>query len=365
MGTRGMRGGDFDASYARDMSISVNTTESQLAQTPPMNFQYAIEYFGMEDMRFDKLYGHLAKGTMPARTETDIISYGLYTMQNQALKIGGRDIMTVGEATLDARKFHWFIPTEIKASAKNAMIDFAAITKMGGEFGASMAAAYADPSAPAPAMPDFAAITAAMEKHGLAKPNLNFNFGWNWNAASGDAKVDLGFGGDKLMQVDMKYEGGFPSFKAVSDLVPEDPAQANMDAIGALFDQKSTLKLIDINVADNGGLTKMFDFAAEVAPIMAGDDPAMTAQLQGQTGASMRQMAGSMVGMAGGMMPELASFVNPFSTFILQGGKLHIGVKPTQPTPFSALGGKLMMMEPGTDPAVVLKDLGLKVEHSK
>ncbi len=58
-----------------------------------------------------------------------------------------------------------------------------------------------DPTATPPAMPDFAAITAAMEKHGLAKPNMNFNFGWNWNATSGDAKIDLGFGGDKLMQL--------------------------------------------------------------------------------------------------------------------------------------------------------------------
>ncbi len=363
-GTRGMRGGDFDAAFIRDMNITVDATESPLMSTPAMNFQYSIANFGMEDMRFDKLYAHMAKGTMPPRTETDFLSYGLWTMENQALKVGGKDIMTVGESTFDARKFHWFIPTEIKATAKNAVIDFAAITQMSGAFASEMATQYEDPSMPAPAMPDFAAIAAAMEKHGLAKPNLNFNFGWNWNASSGDAKVDLGMGGDKLMQFDVKYEGGFPSFKAVSDLIPDDPEQANMDAIGTLFDQKSTLKLMDINVADNGGLQKMFDFAADMGPIMAATDPSGFNPLEGQTGASLRQMAGSMLGMLGAT-PDIAPFLNPVSTFIMQGGKLHITLKPSQPTPFSALGGKLMMMDPSSSPGQVLKDLGLKVEHSK
>lgn len=363
-GTRGMRGGDFDAAFARDISFSFKASESQLAMMPAMDFQYSIANFGMEDMRFDKLYAHMAKGTMPARTETDFLSYGLWTMQNQALKVGGKDIMTVGESTLDARKFHWFIPTEIKATAKNAVIDFASITQMSGAFANQMADQYEDPSMPAPAMPDFAAIAAAMEKHGLAKPSMNFNFGWNWNASSGDAKVDLGFSGDKLMQFDVKYEGGFPSFKAVSDLVPDDPEQANMEAIGTLFDQKSTLKVVDINVVDNGGLQKMFDFAADMGPIVAASDPSGFNPMEGQTGASLRQMAGSMLGMLGAT-PDIAPFLNPVSAFIMQGGKLHISMKPSQPTPFSAVGGKFMMMDPNSSPGQVLKELGLKVEHSK
>jgi hypothetical protein len=363
-GTRGMRGGDFDAAFIRDMNISVDASESSLMQTPAMNFQYSIASFGMEDMRFDKLYAHMAKGTMPARTETDFLSYGLWTVENQALKVGGRDVMTVGESTFDARKFHWFIPTEIKASARNAVIDFGAITQMSGAFASQMANQYEDPSMPAPVMPDFAAIAAAMDKHGLARPNMNFNFGWNWNASSGDARVDLGFGGDKLMQFDVKYEGGFPGFKAVSDLIPDDLEQANMQAVGALFDQKSTLKVVDISVTDNGGLTKVFNFAADMGPLMAASDPSGFNPLEGQTGESLRQMAGSMLGMLGAT-PDIAPFLNPISSFIMQGGKLHITLKPSQPTPFSALGGKFMMMDPSSSPGQVLTELGLKVEHSK
>jgi len=357
MGTRGWRGGDFDASYARDMAYSFNMTEGPMA--PAMNASYAIGYVGMEDLHFDKLYGYMAKGVVPPRTETKLWSLGKYTFENQKLNIGGKDIMTIGESSLDARDFHWFIPTKITTSAKNATFDIAAIVELGE---AATAMVPVDPDYPAPPAPDFAAIRAALAKNGLDKPNLNFNFGYTWNETSGDTKVDIGFGGDKLMQVTSKYEGAFPSFKAVSDLIPEDPAQANEAAIAKVFDDSSKLKLVDINVADGGGLEKMFNLVADLGPIMAASDPSGVNPLEGQTGASLRQMAGSMLGMFGAT-PEIAPYVNPISTFIMQGGKLHIGLKPAQAMTWNAIGTSLT----GTtaNPAEELKKLGLKVEHSK
>jgi hypothetical protein len=325
-----------------------------------MNFQYAVGYVGMEDLHFDKLYGYLAKGVMPPRTETNLLSFGSYVFENQKVNVAGKELMSIGESTLDAREFHWFIPTKITGSAKNAVFDIAAMMEMA----ESAASAYAgDPSDMADAMPDMTAIKAALEKNGFAKPNLNFNFGWNWNATSGDAKVDLGFGGEKLMQFTTKFEGGFPSFKAVSDLIPDDPMQANEAAIAKVFDEKSTFKLVDINVNDDGGLDKMFNLMADLAPIMAAGDGSGPNPMEGQTGASLRQMAGGMLTMLGAT-PEFAPYITPLSNFIMQGGKLHIGMKPAQPMTWTALGESLMGPAMA-DPAAQLKQLGLKVEHSK
>ena len=362
--TRGWRGGDFDAGYVRDMAYKIDVGASELMQSPAMNFEYAVGYLGMEDLHFDKLYGYLAKGVMPPRTETNLISFGSYLFENQKVNVAGKELMSIGESTLDAREFHWFIPTKITGTAKNAVFDIAAMMEMA----ESAAGAYAgDPSDPmaaemAAGMPDIGAIKAALEKNGFAKPNLNFNFGWNWNATSGDAKVDLGFGGEKLMQLTTKFEGGFPSFKAVSALIPEDPMQANEAAIAQLFDEKSTLKLVDINVNDDGGLDKMFNLVADLGPIMAAGDPAGN-PMEGQTGASLRQMAGGMLTMLGAT-PEFAPYINPLSNFIMQGGKLHIGLKPAQPMTWTALSESLMGAGMA-DPAAQLKQLGLKVEHSK
>lgn len=365
-GTRGMRGGDMDASFVRGMTMAFESTGSSFTGAPPMSFSYTADLMGIEDFRFDALYAHMANGTMPPRTETDVLSYGLFTMQNQVVKVGGKDIITVGESSLDARKFHWLVPTEIKASAKNAVMDLAAITQMSGEFAAQTQAEQAqqwgeDPSS-LPPMPDFGAIAAAMQKHGLAKPNMNFSFGWNWNATSGEAKVDLGFGGENLMQMGLKYEGGFPDFKSASDLIPEDAGMMNMDALGQLFDQRSTLKLININMVDSGGLQKMFDVTADMGPIMAAGDPSGFNPLEGQTGASLRQMAGGMLTMLGAT-PDLAPFITPMANFIMEGGKLNLTLQPAAPMTFSAFGEKLAgsMQSPGS----ALKDVGLKVEHSK
>jgi hypothetical protein len=369
-GTRGMRGGDIDASFLRGLQIAFNMGEPS-APDAPVTFSYTIDYTGMEDMRFDTLYAHMAKGTMPARTETDVLSYGRMSMENQAMVIDGREIMTVGEAVFDARKFHWLIPTELTASASDAKIDLAAITELATQFASDMENQYleqfGDPGlagdgfAPAPS-PDFSAVAATMEKYGFAKPNMNFNFGWNWNALSGDTKIDLGFGGENLMQFAFKYEGGFPDFKSVSDLIPDDPLAADMDAVGQVFAERSKLKLVSLNVTDSGGLGKIFDLAAEMGPVLAASDPSGFNPFEGQTGASLRQMAGGALTMLGAS-PEFAPFITPMSNFIMEGGKLTLAMQPAQAMTLSALGE--LMTRTDVSPTETFKQLGLKVEHAK
>ncbi len=368
-GTRGWRGGDSDASYIRDLSYQFNMTEGPMA--PAMSMAYSIGYLGMEDLRFDKLYGYMAKGVAPPRTDTDLLSYGKYDFQDQKLNIGGKDIMTVGEASLDARDFHWFIPTKITTSVKDAVFDVAAMMEMA----ESAAATFAmpdpyDPDAPpiTEPTPDFSAIRAVLEKNGLAKPNVNFNFGYTWNETSGDTKVDLGFGGKDLMQIDTKFEGGFPSFKAVSDLIPDDPMQTNEAAIAQVFDEKSTLKLVDVKITDEGGIAKMFNLSAEMATLMNGG---MDMGMGPMNGDQMRQMAAQGIQMlaiqAGPQMPEIPKMLTPISDFLLGGGKLRFLVQPAKPMTFMQIGERMMSagMSGAMDPSQAIKELGLKVEHSK
>lgn len=362
MGIRGWRGGDIDAAYVRDASFLMNGGDN-----PTDSVQGGIGLYTLEDMRLDKLYGALAKGAMPARTEADLMSIGLLRMENETIQIGGKEVYAVGESTLDARKFHWFIPTDLKASAKNVTVDI-------GNFVSLMeqaAGAYGGITGPGSdyidGAPDTRAILAALEKYGLSKPVMNFNVGWNWNAASGDTRIDIGFGAEKFMQIDAKYEGGFPSFKAVSDLIPDNVEEANGMALSNLFDAKSTLKVVDVNLTDKGGLNAIFGIASEVAPEMMGG-LAMGADGQGGkvTPETMRTLIATflraMAEQAAPQMPEMASIINPFASFIAEGGKLHYVMQPPKPLPFSQLAG---IDAAGMSPAQMLKALGLKVEHSK
>ncbi len=353
MGMRGLRGGDIDAAFVRDLSYGFAGGDLMPA------FQIQVGLYSIEDLRLDKIYGYIAKGQMPPRTDTDLLSGGLWRSENESWKFGGLDVYSVGESTLDARKFHWFIPTDLKASGKNIALNIGNILKLGEQ----MTASFADSGmVDTTGAPDMKAILAALEKNGMANPVMNYNLGWSWNAASGDTKVELGFGADKMMQIATRFEGGFPSFNAVSELVPEDVTKTNEQAIANLFDTKSTLKLADVSITDNGGLEKTFNLIADLGPIMAASDPSGFNPFEGQTGASIRQMASAAL-MMFGASPEFAPFINPMSTFITQGGKLQIALQPQQPMTWSAIGEKLMVAAQG--PAQALKEVGLKVEHGK
>jgi hypothetical protein len=87
--------------------------------------------------------------------------------------------------------------------------------------------------------------------------------------------------------------------------------QMNEAAIAQVFDEKSLLKLVDVKITDNGGLTKMFNTTAEMGPMMAASDPSGFNPLEGQTGASLRQMAGSMIDPCSAPAPDIAPFADP------------------------------------------------------
>ncbi len=362
MGARGMRGGDLDGMFLRDLSYAFS---GDMGTGAPVGMQYNIANMTLEDMRLEKIMGHLAKGVLPPRTETNLMSLGVWRSQNESFKLGGKDIYSVGESNFDGTGWHWFIPTKLTASGKNVSLDIGALMEFGQQMNASMMGDvatddpfYAEQLAAETAQ--MQQMMASLNKNGLSKPTMDYNFGWNWNAANGDTKLDLGFDGKDLLQFSATYQGGFPSFKAVSDLIPE-TGEPNESALMGVFQSNSSLKLIELNVQDKGGLPKIFGFMGEMAPSMGMGDAPMTAEqvramaVEGITMAARPDVTG---------IPELGPLMMPIATFVREGGKLRIAVQPTTAMPFSTLMGTVMAAGMGS-PAQAIKDLGLKVEHAK
>jgi hypothetical protein len=361
MGARGLRGGDVDGMFIRDVKYAAS---GDVGTGAPFAMEYALGGLTLEDMRLEKVMGYLAKGVLPPRTETNLMSLGVWRSKNEAVKLGGKPIYTVDESLFDASGWHWFIPTRITTSGKNMSIDLGAIMEFGQQMNASMMGDFADDPVYAE---ELAAETAQMQqmmatlnKHGLSKPTMDYNFGWNWNAGNGDTKLDIGLDGKDLLQVSAKYEGGFPSFKAVSDLIPENGEPDQM-ALMSVFQSNSSLKLIEVNVQDKGGLPKVFGLMGEMAPQMGMAPEAMT-------GEQVRAMAVEAITMAARPdvtgIPELAPLMTPVANFVRDGGKLRVAVQPGKPMPFMSLMATMMSAGMGS-PAQAIKDLGLKVEHSK
>jgi hypothetical protein len=214
-----------------------------------------------------------------------------------------------------------------------------------------------------PSRDEILAIKALVEKHGLTTLTMNTGFGWNWNATSGDAKLDFSIDGKDLLKIGAKYEGGFPSFKAVSDLIPDNIEATDQEALAKVFNTSTSLKLIELNLEDKGGLPKIYGIIGEFAPMMGmGAEPMTADAVRTIASSGLKTMAAA----ASQQIPEMPVLLDPIAAFLEAGGKLRLAIQPTKPMPFSGLEGAMMGAMMGTStPSQVIKDFGVKSEHTK
>lgn len=360
MGARGMRGGDLDGMFIRDVDYGFSAPTGPGAA--PFAFKYKLGLMTLEDLRLEKALGYIVKGVMPPRTESNLMGLGKWHSENEALSLGGANIYTAAETNFDGTGFHWFIPTRLAASGKGITLDLGALMNVASQYASIAPAgddqAFAEQSAASQA--EIAQMKAFLDKNGLNKLSFDTNFGWNWNAQNGDTKLELGIDGKELLNVSAVYEGAFPSFKAVSDVIPE-TGEPNEMAIANVFQTNSSLKLIDLNVKDNGGLAKIYSIVGEMGPeIGMSPEPMTGEQVRSQLVEGVKMMARPDVS----GIPELQGLMTPVADFLAAGGKLRFLVQPSKQMPFSTLVSTLMTAGMGS-PAQAIKDLGLKVEHSK
>jgi len=363
IGARGMRGGDLDGMYMRDAAYAFQTPSPTGGAIP---IDYKVSLMTAEDMRLGKIFEHLAKGVVPPRTESNLMSLGVWRSEKESMKFGGKDFYSVDSTMFDGTGFHWFIPTKLSSSATNATLNIGSFMDMMADMaGAASSEPSADPFAydAGPSREDVLAIKALIEKHGFTKMTFNSGFGWNWNAGNGETKVDFSLDGQDFLKLGLKYEGGFPSFKAVSDLIPDNIEATDGAAVQKVFADSSSLKLVEFNVEDKGGLTKVYGLVGEFAPMMNLGPQPMTAD-------NVRQMVSSLIKTtaagASAQIPEIPTLLNPVANFLEQGGKLRFAVQPAKPTPFASFESMAMgVMMGATTPSQMIKDLGIKSEHTK
>src|SRR5690606_2976406 len=232
-----LRGGDTDAGFMRNITFDVMAPTSG-AIAGPTEASFSIDYVSTQDTRLDKLYGYLARGEWPSRTETDLLSIGLVELKNERVAFDGATLFSVGGLSVDARNWRWLVPTRLNITTKDAVydvkafIDFA-VKMQAAELASLTAADETQPSQPAPIDP---VIMQLLTKYGLDKPSFDQLMAWDWNPDTGATVIDFAFGLDDYMRFDLKYEGGFPTFDSVSNLIPGGFETAKGEEIGALFE---------------------------------------------------------------------------------------------------------------------------------
>ncbi len=363
MGSRGIRGADLDASYARDIAYTFDMGPDPASPSVRRKIDFNIGFFGIEDLYFDKLLTEIAKGQAPSLDKTNLMSLGLWRSENVSMSMAGNKLFSTAETSFDARKWHWLAPTDIQASAKGMVVDFEAIASLASMFQRSDYGYGFDDG-----IQEFLTGVETMKRHGLSKPSMNFAFGWNWNPDNGDTRLSLAMGGEGLIDIDAKYEGTFPSYKSITEVTPADPARANFQAIGRLFNERSQLKLIEVNVVDKGGLGKFFGLAAESGQAMGGFDfgRGPTALNGDQLREQVSLFVQSMAVEASSQFPEVRGLLTPVANFLQTGGRLKLSMQPQQPLGFSGLADAGAGAMFGTlTPSQLIQKMGVRTEHSK
>jgi hypothetical protein len=351
VGARGSRGGDLDVSFIRGMSFAMDIPGDQFSGTPAQKMAGGSEFYTLEGFRLDKLYGYLAKGQWPPRTDTDLLSLGRFASYNSSMSLNGAKIYSSAEEVLDARNFHWFIPTKLSGSAKDVSYDIRGFVQYISTMDPSIAA-------------ETAQVMEVLSRSGLETLTYDGDFLWDWNAQSGVAKIDGTFDADQFLKIDATFEGSLPAFKAVSDLIPDNVEQTDGAAVAAIFEKASTLKLVNLEIVDNGGLNKSFALAAEIAR-MQPSTPDMPNPMANMTADQMRSMAAAGVYLvadqATSQVPAVGPLIRPLAAFLEKGGRLKISVAPKEPVQVATFGNAIASGQ--TSPDAAIQQLNIKVEH--
>jgi len=279
---------------------------------------------------------------LPPRSETDLMSLGLFHMRDMKVGQNGLDLYALKDASFDASGWHWLVPTKMRIEVKdlttynrNAML-----AAYEGMKRSAKAAGEPEPPLSTVLPPE---MDASMKKYGFDVTTGGGGFGWNWDPKTGAGKVDADFHVDKLAHSALHFEGLLPNFDEVSKLLPEDkaPTDAQMEAVSKLFNDKMALKNASFDLVDEGALAKGFAFVNEMETTRQGPSdqkPKSVDMLRAEMANGFRTQASEM---KANKKPRNAAAMEAIAAFLQKGAPIHFLLNPAAPVMLSQFEGMM------------------------
>ncbi|MEZ5938618.1 MAG: hypothetical protein R3C52_10410 [Hyphomonadaceae bacterium] len=352
-GLRGLRGGDTDLAILSGLTYSANISAPEL--DAPIVLSGTTGRYEFEGLRLDKALDHLARGVMPERTVSDFISLGKSRTLDGRFSLNGQELYAVKSTELDLSKWRWLVPTSVSMSVENETWNIPGFLS----FIRSVEPEIFADDPDVEKMVD--GVVAALGKYELDKPSFDYGLSVDWNDTSG--KTDIAFNGgiDDFMHFDATIMGSLPSFDAVSDLIPENPEEADQQALATLFAASSLFEGFEYNLKDEGGLDKTFALTIDIAKLVPDEDGQM-AMLTSQTPDGLRQMAASLVylgsGAAAAEFPPAQDLLRTVAAWIQDGGSLRLKSSPEKP-----LGAAAAAMMQAMSPISIYNLFNITLTH--
>lgn len=357
----GWQGGNYARSSAENLSFNVIAPNDEADESFPLEtieMSGSVGSYLIENVRFDKVLGWLARGEMPPTTETDLMSLGVLRMKDQTFSIFGTPFYAIDSSVTDMSQFHWLIPTRMTHETDNLVYDIGALLDTVMKLSPELAEDT-----------DFATFGKAMTllaDYDLSAPSMDVDFKWLWDQDKGPASLSMETGLDGYGTFAFDFSGlvgGFDSW--VSGFAGrEDKTQA--EAFEAFAGRHFAFGGMRVTMNDRGGNQRLFDLIVAMADIFK-DENKEWETIAAYDEEALKLLASSAIkgsaAFAGKELPEIHDYAKALADYITEGGTFTIALAPEAPIQFKTLR-KAGAIDSPQEGKAFLDELGLAVTYS-
>ena len=327
------------------------------------------ETFGqsrISGLRLDKLMGYLARAELPGIEVRDLLSLGVWEVQDYALKFNDKQAITAASASFRAKKFAWVLPEVINVELNQATVHVEDIMVAGQTLGLGVMENFRKDIEDPEETAQFDLVMEGLDKtlellpeHGLSEVTFDFSSDMRWSSDNGDTSWNLaleadGFG-DTLFDVSLDLI----DFAAVQGVMAaDDKEEAYREALMSMLSFKGARFL----ERDRGGYDKILGFANAIGKEYA--DQGWGAMLANMEPAEMRSYLATIVRMgkpsAAKEIPQAADWLESYAAYLETGGQFEFKVAPPEP-----INAAFAEAHPDPEPDEVVSFLGITVTHTK
>lgn len=328
------------------------------------------ETFGrsrISGLRLDTLMGYLARSELPGTDVRDLLSLGVWEVDNYAVKFNDKQLLSAESASFQADTWAWIFPEVIDVKLDNATVHIHDSVSAFGQIALlGFASTYADDLEDPEQAAEFEKFTQGLDKtiellpqHGLSEITFDFSSKMRWGADSGETTWDLLFEADGFGDTVFEISLDLPTYDVVEKIMAaEDKEQAAEDAFEADFAFKGARFM----ERDRGGYDKIFGFANAIGKEYA--DQGWGAMLANMEPAQMRSYLATIVRMGkpgvAKEIPQAADWLESYAAYLGTGGQFEFKVAPPEP-----INAAFAEAHPDPEPDEVVSFLGITVTHTK
>lgn len=353
----GYRGGDQALFVADDMTGSAVFTDPEIGDFS-MDMEFSVDSYVIRDMKLNKVMGYLARGEMPPKTETDLMSLGVWETGGESYFFNGEPFYSTGSTRIALDDWHWLMPARASVSVSDFSIDFDGYMSAISDVMEAEDEDYEDVSEM------FDSIIGVLDDYGLAQPSVDYSMIWNWSPESGETSAGLAFGLDGYSRMAWLIGGILPDYEGLTDPIADDFSMFDGDMLEETFEDVFAFSTLRVELIDEGGFEKAFPLVIDMAELFRDEDDGA----EFLANATPETLRGFVTGgitfgasQAGTVFPPVMDYAEELVAFIEEGGRFVIEIKPDEPIDMDALEDMEDRIE--DDPEGLADYLGLKVMH--